>query len=84
MMSYLERAHAADIRIRTADERLPPDGVTIDATDVTESLVYEQHGARVVAFDVDHGEYIKPALATASNTTDTLCCCLATRDSVKT
>jgi ribonuclease Z len=62
MMSHLEQAHAADIRIRTVDEKLPVDGIAIRATDVTEGVVYEQHGVRVVAFDVDHGEHIKPAL----------------------
>ena len=62
MMSHLEQAHAADIRIRTVDEKLPVEGIAISATDVSEGLVYEQHSVRVVAFDVDHGEHIKPSL----------------------
>jgi ribonuclease Z len=62
MMGYLERAHAADIRIRIADERLSPAGVAIDALDVTEGVAYARDGVRVTAFDVDHGEQIKPAL----------------------
>jgi len=62
MMSHLERAHQADIRIRMADENLLASGVEIDATDVTEGIVYDRDGVRVTAFDVDHGELIKPAL----------------------
>ena len=62
MMSHLERAHQADIRIRMADEQLSAAGVAIDAADVTEGMVYERDGVRVTAFDVDHGELIKPAL----------------------
>lgn len=62
MMSYLEKAHAADIRIRIADEKLPPSGIAIVATDIAKGVVYEQRGVRVTAFDVDHGEHIKPAL----------------------
>ena len=62
MMSHLEQAHREDIRIRIADERLPASGVAVDAADVTEGIVYEHDGVRVTAFDVDHGELIKPAL----------------------
>jgi ribonuclease Z len=62
MMSHLEQAHREDVRIRIADEDLSKSGATIDATDVAEGLVYERDGVRVTAFDVDHGELIKPAL----------------------
>ena len=62
MMSYFEKAHQADIRIRMADEHLPASGIAIDATDVSEGVVYNRDGVRVTAFDVDHGEAIKPAL----------------------
>jgi hypothetical protein len=63
MMSHLEQAHQADIRIRMADEQLSPTGIAIDATDVTEGIAYERDGVRVTVFDVDHGALIKPALA---------------------
>jgi ribonuclease Z len=57
----LERAYASDIKIRVADEKLPLAGI---ATDVTEfdrdGTVYEQGGVRVIAFEVDHGDVIKP------------------------
>ena len=62
MMSYLERAHQADIRMRMADEHESASGIAIDATDVTEGVVYEREGVRVTTFDVDHGEEVKPAL----------------------
>ena len=61
LMANLERAYAADIRIRIADEKLPPTGI---ATDVTEfdrdGIVYDQDGVKVIAFEVDHGDVIKP------------------------
>jgi ribonuclease Z len=61
LMANLERAYADDIKIRLADEKLPPSGI---ATDVCEferdGLVYERNGVRVIAFEVDHGDVIKP------------------------
>jgi ribonuclease Z len=61
MMENLERAYADDIKIRVADEKLPLSGI---ATDVTEfdrdGLVFEKNGVKVIAFEVDHGDVIKP------------------------
>jgi ribonuclease Z len=61
LMQNLERAYASDIKIRLADEKLPLSGI---ATDVTEfdrnGVVYEKNGAKVIAFEVDHGDVIKP------------------------
>lgn len=61
LMENLERAYADDIKIRVADEKLPLSGI---ATDVTEfdrdGVVYEKGGVKVVAFEVDHGDVIKP------------------------
>jgi ribonuclease Z len=61
LMENLERAYALDIMIRTADEKLPLSGI---ATDVTEfdrdGVVYEKSGVKVIAFEVDHGDVIKP------------------------
>lgn len=62
MMTYLEKAYAADIRIRTGDENLSPAGAAIDAADISEGVVYREHGVTVTAFDVDHGRLIKPAV----------------------
>jgi ribonuclease Z len=61
LIENLERAYALDIKIRVADEKLPLTGI---ATDVTEfdrdGLVYEKNGVKVIAFEVDHGDVIKP------------------------
>jgi ribonuclease Z len=61
LMENLERAYALDIKIRVADEKLPLAGI---ATDVTEfdrdGIVYDQDGVKVIAFEVDHGDVIKP------------------------
>lgn len=61
LVENLERAYAADIKIRIADEKLPPAGV---ATQVSEfdrdGTVYQEGGVKVSAFEVDHGDVIKP------------------------
>ena len=61
LIENLERAYALDIKIRVADEKLPLAGI---ATDVTEfdrdGVVYEQADVKVIAFEVDHGDVIKP------------------------
>jgi len=62
LMSNLERAYAADIRIRIADENYPLEGIRITSEEFSkEGVVYEKDGVRVTAFEVDHGEHIKPA-----------------------
>src|SRR5262249_12811581 len=58
---HLEAAFMPDIRIRMADEKLPRDGARFDAKDITPGVVYEQNGVKVTAFEVDHGDLIKPA-----------------------
>lgn len=60
MMSYLEQAFDFDIKIRLYDDRSSPDGIIVDAKDIIEGVVYEKHGLKVTAFEVDHG-VIKPA-----------------------
>jgi ribonuclease Z len=61
LIENLERAYALDIKIRVADEKLPLSGI---ATNVTEfdrdGTVYEKDGVKVIAFEVDHGDVIKP------------------------
>jgi ribonuclease Z len=62
LMTNLERAYAADIRIRTADEHYPPEGIKVIADEFTaDGVVYEKDGVRVTAFEVNHGDEIKPA-----------------------
>jgi len=62
LMDNLERAYAADIRIRLIDEQLPPAGVKVEVTEFdTDGVVYDRGGLKVTAFEVDHGDVIKPA-----------------------
>ena len=60
MADHLEQAFMPDILIRMADEKLPRDGVRFDAKDFAEGIIYEANGVRVTAFEVDHGDEIKP------------------------
>ena len=61
-MANLERAYAADVRIRIADQKLPAEGVAVIAEEFSsDGVVYERNGVRVTAFEVDHGAEIKPA-----------------------
>ena len=61
MAGYLEKAFAFDVRMRTEDGGQAAAGGQIYARDIVQGLVYEEHGVRVTAFDVDHG-MVKPAL----------------------
>jgi ribonuclease Z len=61
LMENLERAYALDIKIRIADEKLPPAGVAVHVEEFdNDGVVYEKNGVKVIAFEVDHGEMIKP------------------------
>ncbi|MBX9776660.1 MAG: MBL fold metallo-hydrolase [Xanthobacteraceae bacterium] len=61
LMAKLAEAYAADIKIRIEDEKLPPEGVaTIVEEFDRDGVVYEADGVRVIAFEVDHGDVIKP------------------------
>jgi ribonuclease Z len=58
----LTKAYAADIRIRMADEHYPLSGVTFEPEEFEKNgVVYEKGGVKVTAFEVDHGDVIKPA-----------------------
>jgi len=62
LMANLEKAYAADVRIRIADQKLPPAGATVVTEEFgSDGVVYEREGVRVRAFEVDHGDEIKPA-----------------------
>jgi ribonuclease Z len=62
LMSNLERAYAADIKIRIADEKLPPEGVAVEVEEFnSDGTIYRKNGVKVIAFEVDHGDVIKPA-----------------------
>ena len=63
LMLNLERAYALDIKIRLADEKLPPEGIaTIVEEFDKDGVVYEKNGVKVIAFEVNHGPAIKPAV----------------------
>jgi ribonuclease Z len=62
LMSNLERAYARDIKIRIEDEKLPPAGIAVQVNEFSaDGIVYDQGGVKVIAFEVDHGDAIKPA-----------------------
>ena len=63
LMTGLEAAYALDVKIRLEDEKLPPEGVkTIVEEFEKDGVVYENDGIKVIAFTVDHGAAIKPAV----------------------
>jgi ribonuclease Z len=59
----LEAAYADDVTTRVADEHLSADAARIDAREFSGNgvAVFEHGGVRVTAFEVDHGDKIKPA-----------------------
>ena len=62
LMSHLEKAYTLDINIRIEDEKLPPESAAIVVEEFdNDGIVYEKNGVRVIAFEVDHGDVIKPA-----------------------
>jgi Metal-dependent hydrolases of the beta-lactamase superfamily III len=62
MMAHLEKAYQFDIHIRRdVDEKLPAQGVVVEARDIEQGVVYENTGVKITAFTVDHG-LVKPAL----------------------
>jgi ribonuclease Z len=63
LIENLRRAFRADRAFRqTPPERLPPEGVEIEANEVREGVVYESGGVRVSACLVDHRN-VQPAFA---------------------
>lgn len=62
LMANLEKAYAADVRIRIADQKLPAAGASVITEEFSsDGVVYDRDGVRVTAFEVDHGDEIKPA-----------------------
>src|SRR5688500_586688 len=50
LMDNLERAYAADIKIRVIDEKLPLEGVALDVTEFdTDGVIHEKNGVKVIA-----------------------------------
>ena len=61
MMENLERAYDWDIRTRIADQKLAKENVAVSVTEIKEGIVYDHDGVKVTAFEVDHGDLVKPA-----------------------
>ncbi len=63
LMGNLQKAFALDIKIRLEDQELPPAGIAVLVDEFDEEgVVYEKSGVKVTAFEVDHGDAIKPAV----------------------
>ena len=61
LMDGLAKAYAWDISARIADQKLDPANLRAEVTEFREGVVYDKAGLKVTAFDVDHGEMLKPA-----------------------
>jgi ribonuclease Z len=61
LMESLERAFEWDIHTRIADQKLAKENVALLVTEIKEGVVYERDGVKVTAFEVDHGDLVKPA-----------------------
>jgi ribonuclease Z len=60
-MDQLAKAYEWDISARIADQNLNPNNIKSDVTEITQGVIFDQGGVKVTAFDVDHGELLKPA-----------------------
>lgn len=61
LMENLERAFDWDIETRIADQKLSRDDVAVAVTEFSEGIVYDVDGVKVAAFEVNHGDLVKPA-----------------------
>ena len=61
LMDGLTRAFDWDIQARLADQQLKPEVIRAQVTEIKQGVIYEQAGVKVTAFEVDHGELLKPA-----------------------
>jgi len=63
LMSNLEGAYSLDVKIRIEDQKLPPAGIAMGVEEFDkDGVVYEKDGVKVIAFAVEHGPAIKPAV----------------------
>jgi ribonuclease Z len=63
LMFNLEKAYSLDVKIRIEDQKLPPAGIAMVVEEFDkDGIVYEKDGVKVIAFAVDHGPAIKPAV----------------------
>lgn len=52
---------SADRNIRVADGEIDPDMQKVEAAVLSEGVVLDENGLRITAFEVDHGDFVKPA-----------------------
>ena len=52
---------SADRAIRVADGEIDADMQRVEVGVISEGVVLEENGLRIVAFEVDHGDFVKPA-----------------------
>jgi len=61
MMDHLDKAFEWDIATRIADQKLVRENVAVAVSEIKEGVVYDHDGVKVTAFEVDHGDLVKPA-----------------------
>ncbi len=61
LMDGLVKAYDWDIKARIADQKLDPANLRPEVTEIRQGVIYDKNGVKVTAFDVDHGELLKPA-----------------------
>lgn len=52
---------SGDRAIRVADKEIDPDLQRVDVGVISEGVVFDENGLRIIAFEVDHGDFVKPA-----------------------
>ena len=61
LMDGLVKAYDWDIKARIADQKLDAANVRPEVVEIRQGVVYDKGGVKVTAFEVDHGELLKPA-----------------------
>lgn len=52
---------SADRNIRVADHEIEPELHRVEVEEIREGVILDDSGLRIIAFEVDHGEFVKPA-----------------------
>lgn len=61
LMDGLVKAYDWDIKARIADQKLDAANVRPEVVEIRQGVVHDKGGVKVTAFEVDHGELLKPA-----------------------
>jgi ribonuclease Z len=61
LMDGLVKAYDWDIKARIADQKLDPANLRPEVAEFRQGVVYDKGGVKVTAFEVDHGDLLKPA-----------------------